>query len=192
VLFATLRIGDLPAYLDNGMTATREMRELTFTFQERLVLTPIEVIGGMKSLLIAGFPLALLAGFSAGPFSLKRGLISFALYILALISGTFAAPLLLPLLPGRMFAVKGAISGLVCSLVCAAIMGISAAVWRTDLAAMIMMMSAVSAFYAMNFTGSTPFTSPSGVRREMQLALPAMAAAGVLGIALLVVRMVLS
>jgi CO dehydrogenase/acetyl-CoA synthase delta subunit len=192
VLFATLRIEELPAYLDNGMIATREMRELTFTFRERLVLTPIEVIGGMKSLLFAGLPLALLAGFSTGSFSLNRVLITFALYILAVISGTFVSPLLLPLLLGRMFAVKGAIAGFICSLTCAAIMGRSAAVGRADLTAMVMVMSAVSAFYAMNFTGSTPFTSPSGVRREMQRALPAMATAGVLGIALLVVRMVLS
>ena len=192
VLFATLRIEDLPDYLDNGMQATREMRELTFTFRERLVLTPIEVIGGMKSFVFAGLPLSLLAGFSHGVFSLNRVLAVFTLYILAVISGTFVSPLLLPLLPGRMFAVKGAISGLVCSLLFAAILGSSAAVGRADLAAMVMVMSAVSAFYAMNFTGSTPFTSPSGVCREMQRALPVMATAGVLGITLLVVRMVLS
>ena len=62
VLFATLRIEDLPAFLDNGMQAARAMRELTFCLRERLVLTPIEVIGGMKSCLFAGLPLAMLAG----------------------------------------------------------------------------------------------------------------------------------
>ena len=184
VLFATLRIEDLPACLDNGMQAARGMRELTFTPRERLVLTPIEFIGGMKSLLYAGLPLALLAGFSGGSFSLTRVLAALVLYTLAIISGTFLSPLLLPLLPGRMFAVKGALAGCVCSLACAAIMGGYAAVGRADLAAMVLVMSAVSAFYALNFTGSTPFTSPSGVRHEMKYALPAMAAAAILGIAL--------
>lgn len=186
VLFATLRIDDLPAYLDNKMTATREMRELTFTFRERLVLTPIEAIGGMKSFLYAGLPLALLAGFSADSFSVNRFLAVLVLYGISVLCGTVLVPLLLPQLPGRMFAVKGAITGCVCSLICAAITGSFTVVGRLDLAAMVLVMSAVSAFYAMNFTGSTPFTSPSGVRREMQRALPAMAVAGILGIALLV------
>ena len=186
VLFATLRIEDLPAYLDNDMQATRGMRELTFTPRERLVLTPIEIIGGMKSLLYAGLPLALLAGFSKGAFSSNRALAALALYTLAVISGTFLSPLLLPLLPGRMFAVKGALAGFACSLICIAVMGGSALVGRADLAAMVLVMSSVSAFYALNFTGSTPFTSPSGVRREMKYALPAMAAAVILGIALMI------
>jgi len=191
VLFATLRIADLPAYLDNNLQATREMRELTFTFRERLVLTPIEVIGGMKSLLFTALPLALLAGFFNGAFSLKRVLAACSLYIVAVISGTFLSPLLLPLLPGRMFAVKGAIAGLVCSLACAAILGGYTAVGRSDLAAMVLVMGAVSAFYAMNFTGSTPFTSPSGVRREMHRSLPVMATAAAAAVVLLVIRMVL-
>jgi CO dehydrogenase/acetyl-CoA synthase delta subunit len=186
VLFATLRIQDLPAYLDNGMQATREMRELTFSFRERLILAPIEVIGGMKSFLYAGLPLALLAGFPAGSFSLKRSLALLVLYGISVLCGTVLVPLLLPQLPGRMFAVKGAIAGCVCSLICAAIMNSAVPLGRLDLAAMVLLMSMVSAFYAMNFTGSTPFTSPSGVRREMQRALPAMAVAGILGIALLV------
>ena len=191
VLFATLRIEDLPAWLDNGMQAGHEMRELTFSLRERLILTPIEIIGGMKSLPVVGVPLALLAGFSGGAFSLYRVLATLALYMIAVICGTFLSPLLLPLLPGRMFAVKGALAGLVSSLVCAGIMSRFVAVGWADLAAMVMMMSAVSAFYAMNFTGSTPFTSPSGVRREMQRSLPVMAATVVLGLILVVTRIFL-
>ena len=191
VLFASLRIDDLPAYLDNNMQATRAMRELTFTFRERLVLTPIEIIGGMKSFPYAGLPLALLAGFSGGSFSLNRFLAVLVLYGISVLCGTVLAPLLLPQLPGRMFAVKGAITGCICSLICAAIMNSTIPVGRLDLAAMVLVMSAVSALYAMNFTGSTPFTSPSGVRREMKRSLPVMASAGIAGIVLLVIRIVL-
>jgi hypothetical protein len=35
---------------------------------------------------------------------------------------------------------------------------------------------AVSSYLAMNFTGSTPFTSPTGVEKEMRRAMPAQAA----------------
>ena len=159
VVFATLRIEDLPAFLDNGMTATPEMRNLTFSTRERLILTPIEVVGGMKSLLYTGLPLALLSGFSHGSFSLQRMLAALALYVLAVISGTFAFPLLLPLLPGRMFALKGALVGCGCSLVCAAFLGLSGFAGRRELSALVLLMTAISAFYAMNFTGRAHFIS---------------------------------
>ena len=191
VRFATLRIEDLPAYLDNDMTPAREMRELTFSFRERLVLTPIEIVGGMKSLPYVGLPLALLAGFTGGGFSLNRFLTVLVLYIISVFCGTFLAPLFLPLLPGRMFSVKGAIAGLACSQVCVGILGRFAPVGRLDSAAMILLMVTVSAFYAMNFTGSTPFTSPSGVSLEMKRSLPVMASATVVGIVLLVMRIFL-
>jgi len=41
-------------------------------------------------------------------------------------------------------------------------------------------MTAVSSFVAMNFTGATPFTSPSGVEKEMRRALPVQAGLTVL------------
>ena len=52
------------------------------------------------------------------------------------------------------------------------------------LAACWLFFPAASAFMALNFTGCTTFTSPSGVRREIRIALPffiaalALAAAG--------------
>ena len=36
---------------------------------------------------------------------------------------------------------------------------------------------AISSYLAMNFTGSTPFTSPSGVEKEMRQAIPVQAGA---------------
>jgi acetyl-CoA decarbonylase/synthase complex subunit gamma len=191
VTFATLRIVDLPAFLDNGMQASRAMRELTFSFRERLVLTPVEIIGGMKSIPVVGLPLALLAGFPGGYFSFSRFLTVLVLYGISILCGTVVSPLLLPFIPGRMFSVKGAITGFACSLACAAILvGLDAPGW-IELTEMMLMMSAVSAFYAMNFTGSTPFTSPSGVRREMKLTLPVLATAALSVVALLVMSVVL-
>jgi hypothetical protein len=191
VVFATLRVRDLPAYLDNGMQTARTMRQLTFTFAERLVLTPIEVIGGLKSLPFVGLPLALLVGFAGGTFSTSRFLAGIVLYIISVLCGTVLAPLILPLLPGRMFAVKGAIAGLACSLVSAAVLGRFTHIGRLDSAALVLAMGTVSAFYAMNFTGSTPFTSPSGVRREMRRSLPVMTSAAVAVMVLLVIRIYL-
>jgi acetyl-CoA decarbonylase/synthase complex subunit gamma len=44
-----------------------------------------------------------------------------------------------------------------------------------------LLIPAVSAFTAMNFTGSTTYTSLSGVKLEMRYAMPAQIAAGVIG-----------
>jgi acetyl-CoA decarbonylase/synthase complex subunit gamma len=88
-------------------------------------------------------------------------------------AGAAATPLLLPGLPGHSFALKGALCGLAWSLLWCALAGETLGPARalgTTLA-----LTAVSAFYALNFTGSTPFTAPSGVRKEMRRALPAMA-----------------
>jgi hypothetical protein len=46
--------------------------------------------------------------------------------------------------------------------------------------ALLFAMTAVSSFVAMNFTGATPFTSPSGVEKEMRRALPVQAGLAVL------------
>jgi hypothetical protein len=46
--------------------------------------------------------------------------------------------------------------------------------------ALVLWTGAVGSYLAMNFTGSTPFTSPSGVEKEMRRAIPVQAASGVL------------
>lgn len=187
VRFATLRISDLPRYLDRGGGAEPAMRELTFSVHERLVLAPIEIVSGMKSLLPVGIPLALLAGCSGGHFSLSRAAAAVALYIGALLCGTLVTPLLLPMLPGRMFSIKGAASGMLFA-VAALLPAVQAKMVPVmTAAAFSLIVPSVSAFYAMNFTGSTPFTSPSGVRKEMRFSLPVMLSAAVAGVLVLLV-----
>jgi acetyl-CoA decarbonylase/synthase complex subunit gamma len=191
VLFATLRIEDLPAYLDNGLTAAPGMRELTFGIRERFILTPIEIVSGMKSVLPLGAPLAVLAGFVAGNFFWHRSLVALLLYSVAVLCGTFVAPLLLPFLPGRMFALKGACTGLVVALSVVSLLFGTYRFTILEACSTILIMSAVSAFYTMNFTGSTPYTSPSGVRKEMKYSLPIMLASSLFGVLLILLRVVL-
>lgn len=179
VRFATLRIQDLPEYLENGMLTTPAMRELTFCLGERLVLVPMELLIGLKSVLFVGAPLAAAYGVAGADFSLIRFWEALLLYLLAVVCGSVLTPLLLPLLPGRMFSIKGAVLG---AAVSAAIFApLTDSLTRREICAFVCVITSVSAFYAMNFTGSTPYTSPSGVRREMGRSLPAMA--GALGVA---------
>ena len=89
-------------------------------------------------------------------------------------------PLALPWLPGRAFSLKGAVAGGVLAA------GATAAFQRrlTPAAKLALLagVPAVSSYTAMNFTGSSPITSPSGVELEMRRALPLQAAASAVAI----------
>jgi acetyl-CoA decarbonylase/synthase complex subunit gamma len=55
---------------------------------------------------------------------------------------------------------------------------------RLETGAWVLLMSAIGAFMAMNFTGATTYTSLSGVKKEMRVALPLQIVAAVLGLGL--------
>ncbi len=171
--YATIRAGDLPEYLDNGMVTTPPMQELTFTFMERLVLIPVELVGTVKSAAI------ITAVLCAGLTPLEGGAAAFMAiwaYLGALIAGVVIAPLFIPWLPGRSFAFKGALIGFAWS--CAWYLFFDGRHMSLPVStAVFLALPAVSAFYTLNFTGCTTFTSRSGVKKEMRIALPAMGCA---------------
>ncbi len=84
-----------------------------------------------------------------------------------------AAPLLLPWLPGKSFSIKGTVTGVLwCILWYFAGKG---ATWSLPATiGAFLALPAVSAFYALNFTGCSTYTSRTGVKREMGRALPLM------------------
>jgi hypothetical protein len=51
-----------------------------------------------------------------------------------------------------------------------------------------MIIPAISAFFALNFTGSSTYTSLSGVKKEMKITLPYFISALCMGAVLLIVR----
>ncbi len=182
VRYATLRAADLPRYLDTGGVTTPQMRELTFTLRERLVLVPVELVGALKPTAVVATALflvsLLLGGGAAG------GMALVAAYVGAMLAGVVAAPLLLPWLPGRGFALKGVFAGLAWCLAWYLAAGGSHWGVPTTLAAFLAL-PAVSAFHALNFTGCSTYTSRSGVKKEMRLSLPLMGSAVAAGLLLL-------
>jgi acetyl-CoA decarbonylase/synthase complex subunit gamma len=181
VNYAAIRAADLPEYLDNGMVTTPEMRQLTFSFYERLVLIPVELVMALKSVAIIGMPVLLLIAVLGG---LRAGLVAFCAYLGAWLCGVALGPLLLPWLPGRSLAIKGAEAGLLWSGLFYVLAGASG--WNGAVsAALFLALPAVSAFHTLNFTGCTPYASRSGVKKEMRLALPAMGVAVMASVLLL-------
>ncbi|MFA6449832.1 MAG: mercury methylation corrinoid protein HgcA [bacterium] len=181
VKYGPVRAGDINAYIDAGMKATAEMRRVNFTFRDRIVLIPVEFMIGMKLAFIAAVIFLILSGLSRGGYSIGRvagiGGIAAALIFISFLSGVALTPALLPWLPGRAFSVKGALAGIaiaaaveVYAFAHPAILGswLSAAAW-------LLVIPAISSFAAMNFTGASTYTSLSGVKKEMNIAMPAQA-----------------
>jgi len=182
VVYGPVRASDLPAFLEAGMKASPEMRLVRFPFKDRLKLAPVEISTAVRN----KYFLEGLAVWLAATLLGVKG-IGFAGLGLAgaIVTGSVLTPALLPWIPGRMFAAKGAILGLVWAAVVCALRGIppAGASAAAAMAAYLLIFPALSAFLAMNFTGSSTFTSLSGVVAEMKIAVPAMIVSGGLGLA---------
>jgi hypothetical protein len=93
VSYAAIRADDLPEYLDNSMATTPAMRAITFTFRERLVLIPVELVEALKPTAMAAAALFIIAAALQG---ISQGLIAVYAYLGAVVAGAAIAPLLLP------------------------------------------------------------------------------------------------
>jgi hypothetical protein len=180
VVYGPVRAKDLPKFIKAGQKATPKMR----------VLTPIELVQVWKPVLI-GFIIILiinLIGAGLGAFFkvICRTFIDLIPYFGAVVAGTVLTPILLPLIPVREFAWKGWLIGL---LWAAAFIVYSKSVisWKL-VVTYLLILPPISAYLAMNFTGSSTYTSLSGVVKEMSVAIPAMLISVGLGVAFLVVK----
>lgn len=184
VSYGPVRARDIKAFLANGMQATTEMRQVNFTVKDRLVLAPIELVAAVKPTIIVFGVFFILNVIGFGNF----GLIDLYTYLGAVLISCVVVPLLLPWIPGRAFAFKGFLLGLLWAIgvnLLNGIPGMPVYGWLKA-AAYVLIVPSISAFISMNFTGSSTYTSPSGVNKEMRIGLPAMAIAGALGILALI------
>ena len=109
----------------------------------------------------------------------SRGLILSLAYLLGVLAGAVAAPTLLPWLPTRIFYIKGIITGMISGILAILLVG---PVANLESLALLLLSISVSSYAAMNFTGATPFTAPSGVEKEMRQGIPIQMAAVVIAI----------
>lgn len=169
VAYGPVRAADLPEYLRLGR-ATAEMRRVNFDFTDRLVLAPVQLVHFGRYMLPAA-ALLLLLGYRAD-----------AAYTLgALLAGGALVPALLPWLPGRSFAVKSAAAGLLVT----ALTALAHDQTPAQFAARALIYSAAASFVGLDFTGASTYTSLSGVKKEMRLAMPAHALAFAAGLIIL-------
>jgi acetyl-CoA decarbonylase/synthase complex subunit gamma len=187
-IYGPIRAEDLPAFLDNGMIATPEMRIKTFTTWERTALIPVELVSALKVALILLPVLFILSGL-LGPESflaniMNHGLFALPAILTAIMTGAVLTPLLLPWLPGRPFSLKGLPLALLGMVVLFAFRwgGLTTLASRLDMTAWFLLVPAATTYLSMNFTGASTYTSLSGVKKEMRWALPLQIGAVVVGL----------
>jgi len=180
VEYGPVRARDLPAYLANRK-ATPEMRRVEFPLGDRAVLIPVELVTAFPFMIIPALALWFL-----GVRFIATG------WVLAFLAGTVLFPLLLPWLPTKDFSTKGLILGF--------IVMVPLAIWGTGspaafplaaAAATLLAFPPVTAYLALNFTGSTPFTSRTGVKKEIFRYVPVMAVMAISGAVLAIAAVAL-
>jgi hypothetical protein len=177
VKYGPVEARDIPAFLSGGAKKNAAMRTVQFRLPDRMVIAPAELAHSWPVLLGAAAASALLAiPFDAG--YLARTLSLFLPLVGAVLLGTIVFPALLPFLPFRAFALKGALLG--------ALWGVAAsfAVHASPVgaAALVLLSAPVVSYLAMNFTGSSTFTCQPGAALEVKRGIIPMISSLVLGL----------
>lgn len=174
VIYGPIRAEDIPEFVSNGYHATPQMREVRFDFWDRAKLIPVDFIYGIKYLLLFISLFFILGGISQNGYSLhsllqdgSRAALNLSL---AYIAGSVITPILLPYIPFTRFSLKGLTSGWIIAFILLLFhtLGnnpIESISW-------FLVIGTISSFVAMNFTGSSTFTSLSGVQKEMKQSIP--------------------
>ncbi len=185
VLYGPVRAEDLPKFLAAEFKATPEMRRVRFTLRDRIAVIPVELVIWFKQALGLAIALALLSGISRNGYSLANAPHAFVLVFTAWLTGGAVVPLLLPWIPARAFSLKGLWVGLMLWIVLgsANLLGASP---LTELGWGLILVSVVS-FMALNFTGTSTYTSMSGVKKEMKIAIPIQLIAAISGTVLIII-----
>jgi hypothetical protein len=105
--------------------------------------------------------------------------------LLSYFSGIVITPMFLPYIPGRRFSLKGFYTGSLVFLILLLLNLTGESVF--EIISWFFIITAISSFLAMNFTGSSTYTSLSGVKKEMKISVPLQIGFAVTGIVLQVI-----
>lgn len=180
VVYGPVRASDIKEFINAGQKATMEMRKVSFTLYERFRLTPIEIVGALKIWIIILGSLLIFNFIHLGSF----GVIDFYGYTGAILVGCVLVPVLLPWIPGNAFSWKGWQLGIIWVF---SMIALNSWLGEPDFGLVRMLgydlaLPSISAYFAMNFTGCSTYTSLSGVIKEMKFAVPLILVSFILGV----------
>jgi hypothetical protein len=189
VHYGPVRASDIKKFVSDGYRADKEMRKVTFTFTDRIKLIPNDLIYGKFYLLGAMAVIFILSGLAEKGFSYnnfsENSVQALVNILLAYFSGIVITPIFLPYIPSRLFSLKGFFSGLLLFLILLDFDYAGKNIF--EIISWFLIITAVSSFLAMNFTGSSTYTSLSGVKKEMKVSVPMQIGFAITGIALQII-----
>jgi hypothetical protein len=187
VLWGPVRASDIPAWLAAGRIKPEAMRRVGFDLADRLSVAPVEIVHSWP-IALAAFALGSLYALPPSPGWAGRAFPAWIQLLGIIPVGTVLFPVLLPWLPSRSFAVKGAFLGCLYAAAGAAALGLPLA----DAIASMLITAPVVAFLALNFTGASTFTCQPGAVAEVRNSLKPMLLSLAAGLGLAVVPRFLS
>jgi hypothetical protein len=186
VHYGPVRASDIKKFVSEGYRAGKEMRRVTFNLADRIKLIPNDFMYGKYYLMAAMLLFFLLSGISGKGISYNdfsgKGASAIFNILFAYLAGILLTPLMLPFIPGRRFSVKGFYSGALVYLILLLLNFTGNTVLIKI--SWFFIITAISSFMAMNFTGSSTYTSLSGVKKEMKISLPLQIGFAITGIVL--------
>jgi hypothetical protein len=187
VIYGPVRAKDIKKFIQEGYKATPAMRRIFFPLKERAKLVPVDLLFNKYKLLIAIGLLFILSGLTREGIIFSKILETSPYPIInivgAYIAGIVLAPILLPYAPFRVFALKGAFWSIIFTILLKLIWPVS----NLEFLAIGLMNLSLASFMSMNFTGSSTYTSLSGVKKEMKWAVPCQILFAFTGIILFIV-----
>lgn len=186
VFYGPINANDIPAYIQAGYKATRDMRTIGFSVTDRLVLTPMEINPAMKKYPLYALLVLVIFGLRPSGIFFKDAVMSglpfLLLGLIVVVAGAFLTPVLLPFIPSRSFAIKGWIVGMLCTFLSVKLFS----PLNTTLASFTyLFFPLASSYMALQFTGSTTFTGMTGVKKELKFAIPVYVLGGVISVLVL-------
>ena len=177
IQYGPVRANDIKEFINAGYEVTKDMRIVQFNLWDRVVLTPMELVPAMKYALPIFGVMFLANNFLSYPFDKT----DFMLGTGAVLSGTVVTPVLLPYILGKAFSLKGWLVGVGITTGLLGLLKKFSKSNRLSSIGNLLLYPAISSFLAMNFTGASTYTSPSGVNKEMKKALPYIVSSAVIG-----------
>ena len=167
---------DILAYLQAGYKKTTDMSVIKFPMLDRLILTPMELNPALKKFPWVAAGILLIFGLQPSGVLFKQawsnGLLFLVMALMAVFSGAFATPVLLPFVPFRSFAIKGWVVGILSTFLVARFFGLSISQDAILLIVAYILFPALTSYIALQFTGATTFTGMSGVKKELKIVIP--------------------
>lgn len=170
IKYGPVEADDINAFMEGGEKATPAMRRKNFPLTERLAVSLTHTAQGILPALALSLLFILADWRLTESINITGALV---ISITALVTGSLLAGALLPVLPGRAFSVKGFFIGLLIYPV-VFLSGKNLQISTDALYPLgkALLLHCFIVYQVLNLTGSSTYTSLSGVRKEMSIAIP--------------------